>query len=87
MESQDQYTVDYSFGYAKTDAGLDPLVGDATGATYQAVADIKWNKLQLTALGPWLYHPRRKLLSRRPLPHRICRHCFYHDNHLCCART
>jgi hypothetical protein len=43
---QDQYTVDYSFGYAKTDAGLDPLVGDATGAKYQAVADIKWNTLQ-----------------------------------------
>ncbi|KAI4849254.1 hypothetical protein E4T44_03458 [Aureobasidium sp. EXF-8845] len=43
---QDQYTVDYSFGYAKTDAGLDPLVGDKNGAIYQAVADIKWNKLQ-----------------------------------------
>jgi hypothetical protein len=43
---KDQYTVDYSFGYAKTDAGLDPLVGDATGAKYQAVADIKWNTLQ-----------------------------------------
>jgi hypothetical protein len=43
---QDQYTVDYSFGYAKTDASVDPLVGDAKGATYQAVADIKWSKLQ-----------------------------------------
>jgi hypothetical protein len=43
---QDQYTVDYSFGYAKTDAGIDPLVGDSKGATYQAVADIKWSSLQ-----------------------------------------
>jgi hypothetical protein len=43
---KDQYTIDYSFGYAKTDAGVDPLVGDAKGATYQAVADIKWSKLQ-----------------------------------------
>jgi hypothetical protein len=43
---KDQYTIDYSFGYAKTDAGIDPLVGDAIGAKYQAVADIKWSSLQ-----------------------------------------
>jgi hypothetical protein len=43
---KDQYTIDYSFGYAKTDAGIDPLVGDANGAAYQAVADIKWSSLQ-----------------------------------------
>lgn len=43
---QDQYTVDYSFGYAKIDAGVDPTVGDANGAKYQAVADIKWSSLQ-----------------------------------------
>lgn len=45
---QDQYTVDYSFGYAKTasSSDIDPLVGDSKGATYQAVADIKWSSLQ-----------------------------------------
>jgi hypothetical protein len=43
---QDQYTIDYSFGYAKTDAGIDPIVGDAKGAAYQALADIKWSSLQ-----------------------------------------
>ncbi|KAI4850355.1 hypothetical protein E4T44_02799 [Aureobasidium sp. EXF-8845] len=43
---KDQYTIDYSFGYAKTDAGIDPILGDANGAKYQAVADIKWSSLQ-----------------------------------------
>jgi hypothetical protein len=43
---KDQYTIDYSFGYAKTDAGINPLVGDAIGAKFQAVADIKWSSLQ-----------------------------------------
>ncbi|KAI4765687.1 hypothetical protein E4T45_14477, partial [Aureobasidium sp. EXF-8846] len=45
---QDQYTVDYSFGYSKvaSSSDIDPLVGDSKGATYQAVADIKWSKLQ-----------------------------------------
>ena len=45
---QDQYTVDYSFGYSKvaSSSDIDPLVGDAKGATYQAVADIKWSSLQ-----------------------------------------
>ncbi|KAG9605809.1 hypothetical protein KCU77_g801, partial [Aureobasidium melanogenum] len=45
---QDQYTVDYSFGYAKTasSSDIDPTVGDANGAKYQAVADIKWSSLQ-----------------------------------------
>ncbi|THY05458.1 hypothetical protein D6D01_09999 [Aureobasidium pullulans] len=43
---KDQYTIDYSFGYAKTDAGIDPLVGDAVGAKYQAIAGIKWSSLQ-----------------------------------------
>jgi hypothetical protein len=43
---KDQYTIDYSFGYSKTDAGIDPILGDANGAKYQAVADIKWSSLQ-----------------------------------------
>ncbi|KAI5212560.1 hypothetical protein E4T38_00598 [Aureobasidium subglaciale] len=45
---QDQYTVDYSFGYAKTasSSDVDPTLGDANGAKYQAVADIKWSSLQ-----------------------------------------
>jgi len=45
---QDQYTVDYSFGYSKiaSSSDINPLVGDSKGATYQAVADIKWNTLQ-----------------------------------------
>lgn len=45
---QDQYTVDYSFGYSKvaSSSDIDPLVGDSKGATYQAVADIKWSSLQ-----------------------------------------
>ncbi|KAI5197148.1 hypothetical protein E4T38_08152 [Aureobasidium subglaciale] len=46
MRGTDQYVVSYSFGFSKPNAGLDPLVGDANGATYQAVADIKWSKLQ-----------------------------------------
>lgn len=42
----DQYLVSYSFGYSKTDAGIDPTVGDSKGAAYQAWADIKWSSLQ-----------------------------------------
>lgn len=45
---QDQYTVDYSFGYSKvaSSTDIDPTVGDPVGAAYQAVADIKWASLQ-----------------------------------------
>lgn len=45
---QDQYTVDYSFGYSKASSasGIDPAVGDVNGAKFQAVADIKWSSLQ-----------------------------------------
>ncbi|THX78795.1 hypothetical protein D6D05_05226 [Aureobasidium pullulans] len=43
---QDQYLVNYSFGYSKTNPGISPTVGDANGAAYQAVADIKWATLQ-----------------------------------------
>ncbi|KAH0367752.1 hypothetical protein KCU65_g4429, partial [Aureobasidium melanogenum] len=45
---KDQYTVDYSFGYAAnpSSSDIDPTVGDAKGAAYQAVADIKWSSLQ-----------------------------------------
>jgi hypothetical protein len=46
---QDQYTVDYSFGYAKTDAGVDPTVGDTTGAAYQARQDMTYYSSQLTS--------------------------------------
>ncbi|KEQ90230.1 hypothetical protein AUEXF2481DRAFT_93119 [Aureobasidium subglaciale EXF-2481] len=45
-QGKDQYTIDYSFGFTMTDAGIDPTVGDSTGAKYQAVADIKWSSLQ-----------------------------------------
>ncbi|KEQ68238.1 hypothetical protein M436DRAFT_25539, partial [Aureobasidium namibiae CBS 147.97] len=47
---QDQYTVDYSFGYAKTDAGFDPTVGDSTGAVYQARQDMTYSPSSLTAV-------------------------------------
>ncbi|KAG9944908.1 hypothetical protein KCU85_g7589, partial [Aureobasidium melanogenum] len=43
---QDQYVVSYSFGFSKNNPGIDPTVGDSNGAVYQAVADIKWSKLQ-----------------------------------------
>jgi len=45
---QDQYTVDYSFGFSKiaSASDIDPTVGDVNGAKYQAVADIKWSSLQ-----------------------------------------
>ncbi|KAI4746529.1 hypothetical protein E4T50_03130 [Aureobasidium sp. EXF-12298] len=43
---QDQYLVSYSFGFPKANPGIDPTVGDANGAKYQAVADIKWSSLQ-----------------------------------------
>jgi hypothetical protein len=46
---QDQYTVDYSFGYAKADAGIDPIVGDATGAKYQARQDMTYYPSSLTS--------------------------------------
>jgi len=48
MRDKDQYTVDYSFGYSKiaSSSDIDPLAGDVKGATYQAVADIKWSSLQ-----------------------------------------
>ncbi|KAI5208416.1 hypothetical protein AUEXF2481DRAFT_30671 [Aureobasidium subglaciale EXF-2481] len=45
-QGKDQYTIDYSFGFSMTDAGIDPTVGDSNGAKYQAVADIKWSSLQ-----------------------------------------
>lgn len=41
-----QYLVSYSFGYPKLNPGINPTVGDAVGAEYQAVADIKWATLQ-----------------------------------------
>lgn len=47
---QDQYTVDYSFGYAKTDVGVDPTVGDTTGAVYQARQDMTYSPSSLTAV-------------------------------------
>jgi hypothetical protein len=46
---KDQYTIDYSFGYAKTDAGIDPLAGDATGAKYQARQDMTYYPTSLTS--------------------------------------
>ncbi|KAI5200082.1 hypothetical protein E4T39_05919 [Aureobasidium subglaciale] len=46
----DQYVVDYSFGYAKADAGTDPVVtGDKTGAIYQARQDMTYNAASLTS--------------------------------------
>ncbi|THV66682.1 hypothetical protein D6D17_03159 [Aureobasidium pullulans] len=43
---QDQYLVNYSFGYPKSSPGVSPTVGDVKGAAYQALADIKWSSLQ-----------------------------------------
>ncbi|KAI5239551.1 hypothetical protein E4T47_09330 [Aureobasidium subglaciale] len=46
----DQYVVDYSFGYSKIDAGSDPVAtGDRTGAVYQARQDMTYNAASLTS--------------------------------------
>jgi hypothetical protein len=53
----DRYVVTYSFNFSKLDAGVSPLVGDANGAAYQAVADIKWSSPAFLLYISWLHHP------------------------------
>jgi hypothetical protein len=43
---KDQYRISYSFGYARIDPGIDPLVGDSAGAVSQAIAEIRRSKLE-----------------------------------------
>lgn len=49
---QDQYTVDYSFGYAKIASSSDvsPTVGYTSGAVYQARQDMTYSPSSLTAV-------------------------------------
>lgn len=46
---QDQYLVNYSFGYSKSNPGVSPTAGDATGAKYQARQDMTYFPSQLTS--------------------------------------
>lgn len=46
---QDQYLVSYSFGFPKANPGIDPVVGDPTGAKYQARQDMTYFPSQLTS--------------------------------------
>ncbi|THX48054.1 hypothetical protein D6D06_09315 [Aureobasidium pullulans] len=47
---QDQYLVNYSFGYSKVNPGVSPTVGDATGAKYQARQDMTYSPASLTSV-------------------------------------
>ncbi|KAL2028265.1 hypothetical protein VTO58DRAFT_110953 [Aureobasidium pullulans] len=47
---QDQYLVNYSFGYSKSNSGVSPTVGDATGAKYQARQDMTYSPASLTSV-------------------------------------
>ncbi|KAK5999569.1 hypothetical protein QM012_005422 [Aureobasidium pullulans] len=47
---KDQYLVSYSFGYPKVNPGIDPTVGDTTGAVYQARQDMTYSPSSLTAV-------------------------------------
>ncbi|KAG9668605.1 hypothetical protein KCU99_g7663, partial [Aureobasidium melanogenum] len=47
---KDQYLVSYSFGYSTANPGIDPLVGDVTGAVYQARQDMTYSPSSLTAV-------------------------------------
>jgi hypothetical protein len=46
---QDQYLVSYSFGFAKSNPGVAPTVGDSQGAMYQARQDMTYFPSQLTS--------------------------------------
>lgn len=47
---KDQYLVSYSFGFPKANPGIDPTVGDTTGAVYQARQDMTYSPSSLTAV-------------------------------------
>ncbi|KAG9868242.1 hypothetical protein KCU77_g370, partial [Aureobasidium melanogenum] len=47
---QDQYLVSYSFGFPKANPGIDPTVGDTTGAVYQARQDMTYYSASLTSV-------------------------------------
>ncbi|KAH0168770.1 hypothetical protein KCU67_g3338, partial [Aureobasidium melanogenum] len=47
---QDQYLVSYSFGFPKANPGIDPTIGDTTGAIYQARQDMTYSPSSLTAV-------------------------------------
>ncbi|KAG9695770.1 hypothetical protein KCU95_g4208, partial [Aureobasidium melanogenum] len=47
---KDQYLVSYSFGFPKANPGIDPTMGDMTGAVYQARQDMTYSPSSLTAV-------------------------------------
>ncbi len=82
---QDQYTVDYA---SATQRLMLVLILLSEMPRCHLPSRCGYQVEQVAALllfGPWLY-PRRNSFTTT-FTTRICRHCFYHDNHLCCART